>query len=62
MPPHLKIQRCELGTWLHGKAKSQIGHLASYVECVQKHAAFHVEAGKVAAIINAKYIMLKLKQ
>ncbi len=45
---------CELGKWLHGDAKAKFGKLASYSECVSKHAAFHVEAGKVAAAIRAK--------
>lgn len=45
---------CELGKWLHGDAKARYGALHSYAECVSKHAAFHVEAGKIARIINAK--------
>ncbi|WP_162083461.1 CZB domain-containing protein [Sulfuriferula nivalis] len=45
---------CELGKWLHGEAKAQFGALTSYKECIQKHAAFHTEAAKVAAAINAK--------
>ncbi len=45
---------CELGKWLHGEAKMKFGRLASHADCVQKHAAFHVEAGKVASAINAK--------
>lgn len=44
---------CELGKWLHGEAKSKFRGLASYAACVGKHATFHVEAGKVAAAINA---------
>jgi methyl-accepting chemotaxis protein len=45
---------CELGKWLHGEAKTKYGKLSSYKECVAAHAAFHVEAGKVAKAINAK--------
>ena len=45
---------CELGKWLHGEAKPQFGHLESHTDCVSKHAAFHVEAGKVASAINLK--------
>lgn len=45
---------CELGKWLHGDAKLQFGKLVSHANCVAKHAAFHVEAGKVAQVINAK--------
>ncbi|MCK9395546.1 MAG: methyl-accepting chemotaxis protein [Methylobacter sp.] len=45
---------CDLGKWLHGDAKSQLGHKPSYSDCVSKHAAFHIEAGRVASMINAK--------
>lgn len=44
---------CEFGKWLHGEAKGQFGHLASYKTCVELHAAFHQEAGKIAQDINA---------
>jgi len=44
---------CELGKWLHGDAKAKFGSLSSYSICMAKHAAFHVEAGKVASTINA---------
>jgi len=46
--------RCQLGEWLHGEAKVKYGKLASYADCVSKHAAFHQEAGKVAQTINLK--------
>ena len=49
-----KDNNCEFGKWLHGEAKAQLGRLGSYVKCVADHAAFHTEAGKVAAAINAK--------
>jgi methyl-accepting chemotaxis protein len=46
---------CNLGKWLHStQAHSYIGHLQNHNECLVKHTAFHVEAGKVAEIINAK--------
>ncbi len=45
---------CDLGKWLHGEAKAKFTRLSSYTECVAKHAAFHVEAGKVATTINSK--------
>ncbi|NOT98531.1 MAG: CZB domain-containing protein [Sideroxydans sp.] len=45
---------CELGKWLHGEGKAQLGSLNCYADCVAKHAAFHIEAGKVANMINAK--------
>jgi len=45
---------CELGKWLYGDAKAKFGKLASHSECVKRHTAFHLEAGKVAKAINAK--------
>lgn len=45
---------CDLGKWLHGEAKGKFGSLASYTECLSKHAVFHNEAGKVAIAINAQ--------
>ena len=45
--------RCPLGLWLHGEAREQFGSLRTYHDCVARHAAFHLEAGKVAAAINA---------
>jgi|GEM_PF-449136 len=46
---------CKLGKWLHGKARRNYPNLANYRDCVNKHAAFHVEAGKVAEAINNKH-------
>jgi methyl-accepting chemotaxis protein len=46
-------RRCALGSWLHGEAREQYGHLDSYQECRSKHVAFHEEAGKIARNINA---------
>jgi hypothetical protein len=45
---------CPLGQWLSSEAKAKYGDLASYAQCVAKHAAFHKEVGKVAQAINAK--------
>lgn len=45
---------CDLGKWLHGEANTQHGKFPSYIDCLTKHAAFHVEAGKIAKAINAK--------
>lgn len=44
---------CELGKWLHGEAKAKYAGLKSFAACVDKHAAFHRAAGKVASAINA---------
>jgi methyl-accepting chemotaxis protein len=44
---------CELGKWLHGDAEAQFGKEVSYAKCVTDHAVFHVEAGKIAVLVNA---------
>jgi hypothetical protein len=43
---------CDFGKWLHGKDAHQVDDLQTYHTCVATHATFHIEAGKVAAIIN----------
>ena len=48
-----KDNNCEFGKWLHGDAKVQFGNVGSYAKCVAEHAAFHVEAGKIAVLVNA---------
>lgn len=45
---------CDLGKWLLSEGKTKFGSLKTYTACVAKHAAFHIEAGKVAQAINAK--------
>jgi methyl-accepting chemotaxis protein len=45
---------CEFGKWLHGDGRAAYGHRPGFANCVSAHAAFHLEAGKVAAAINAK--------
>lgn len=45
---------CELGKWLYGEGKIKFSRMSSHAECVQKHAVFHSEAGKIASAINAK--------
>jgi methyl-accepting chemotaxis protein len=46
---------CDFGKWLHSEeSHSKIAHLPSYQTCMSKHAEFHVAAGKVAEVINAK--------
>ncbi len=45
---------CPLGQWLHGDARTKYAHLAEFSGCVQSHAAFHREAGRVAALINSR--------
>ncbi|MFN8124421.1 MAG: CZB domain-containing protein [Thermoleophilia bacterium] len=45
--------RCALGQWLHGAGRAEYGSHAEFAAVVEKHAAFHREAGAVAAAINA---------
>jgi Chemoreceptor zinc-binding domain len=45
---------CDLGKWLASDGKRQLGALNSFSECCTKHTAFHVEAGRVATLINEK--------
>lgn len=45
---------CEFGKWLYGAAKDQYAGLSSYKNCVGQHKKFHQEAGKVAALVNAR--------
>ncbi|PPK73562.1 methyl-accepting chemotaxis protein [Methylobacter tundripaludum] len=45
---------CDFGKWLHHDVKHHLAHKPSYADCVSKHAAFHIEAGRIANMINAK--------
>ena len=45
---------CVFGKWLYGEGKTKFGTLSSYAKCVVKHAAFHKEAGRIAALVNNK--------
>ncbi len=48
-----KDDECELGKWLHSDfVRPYAGHLPRYHVYVKKHAEFHIEAGKVAKLIN----------
>jgi Chemoreceptor zinc-binding domain len=49
-----KDNNCEFGKWLHGEAIASHGKSTSYAKCVANHAAFHVEAGRIATVINAR--------
>jgi methyl-accepting chemotaxis protein len=46
--------RCEFGIWLHGEAQASFGEHARYATCVAYHAAFHLEAGKIAEKVNQR--------
>jgi hypothetical protein len=43
---------CPLGQWLHGKGRTQWGHLPGLTRLLDEHAAFHREAGRVAEVAN----------
>lgn len=43
---------CTLGTWLNDEARERFGHLESFRDCYNKHAHFHLEAGKVVQCIR----------
>lgn len=43
---------CKFGEWLLAEAGPKFGQLRSYQHCIEVHAAFHVEAAKVAQRIN----------
>ena len=45
---------CELGKWLQGEASSKYRQLTKYTNCVNQHKLFHIEAGKIASVINAR--------
>lgn len=47
-----KDNQCDLGKWLYGEARQRLHCSPLYNECVTKHAHFHMEAGKVAKVIN----------
>jgi hypothetical protein len=47
---------CELGKWIHGEAKIQLVTKPEFTALLEKHRAFHVEAGKVAKAINARHL------
>jgi len=50
-----KDDHCELGKWLKGEARTLYGQCKAYADCLAKHTAFHVEAGKLAVVVNAKH-------
>jgi hypothetical protein len=43
---------CELGKWLHGSGSSKFGAKPTFVALIDGHREFHIEAGKVARVIN----------
>lgn len=49
-----KDNQCELGKWLYGEAQARYGMRAAHGQCLAHHAAVHVEAAKIAAVLNAQ--------
>lgn len=45
---------CDLGKWLYGDGAKECGSCSTFQPLITAHKNFHVEAGKVAAAINAK--------
>ena len=47
---------CVVGQWMYGEGKTRWGSKPEFQKALEKHTAFHVQAGKVAGLINsAKY-------
>jgi methyl-accepting chemotaxis protein len=44
---------CQVGQWLHTEGKARFGSKPEFQRAFDKHKAFHVQAGKVAGLINA---------
>lgn len=44
---------CQLGQWLYGDGRARYGTRPEFKAVVENHRIFHVEAGKVARLINA---------
>ena len=44
---------CEIGQWLYGEGGSLCGTKPQFTALLEKHKTFHLEAGKIAAQINA---------
>lgn len=45
---------CEIGKWLHGAGRTQCGSLGEFKRAIDAHKEFHIEAGKIAKLINAQ--------
>ena len=46
--------KCALGQWLYGEARTKYGQLKSYPDLLAKHAVFHKEVGRVALLVNSQ--------
>jgi methyl-accepting chemotaxis protein len=43
---------CPFGHWLHSQGRVRYGGLSAYEDCLQNHAKFHEEAGRIAQAVN----------
>jgi methyl-accepting chemotaxis protein len=48
-----KDNLCQVGQWLYGEGKTRYGSKPEFQKALEKHKAFHVQAGKIASLINA---------
>lgn len=47
---------CAVGKWLHGEGKPKFSTKPAFQRAVDTHKAFHLQAGKLAGLVNvAKY-------
>ncbi|MEH7826927.1 CZB domain-containing protein [Gemmobacter denitrificans] len=44
---------CAVGQWLHGEGGTRWGRTPEFMKAMDKHKAFHVQAGRVAGLVNA---------
>lgn len=45
--------RCPLGRWLHGPARTQLGKHRGFVDLLEQHRMFHIAAANVVALSRA---------
>jgi hypothetical protein len=45
--------RCDLGKWLHGPAREQLGKYTSFQQLVAEHKKFHYHASNVVSLSQA---------
>ncbi|MGS0742714.1 CZB domain-containing protein [Glaciimonas sp. GG7] len=45
--------RCDLGKWLHGAAKEQLGKYTAFQQLVAEHKSFHYHASNVVSLTQA---------
>jgi len=44
---------CAVGQWLYGEGKARYGSKPEFQKAMEKHKAFHIQAGQIARLINA---------